>query len=84
MQGLSAGNRDAEVAELVDARDLKSLDQKVMRVRFPPSAPIRHPELSQEVQKHHENPGKTPVLVSSRAQSNPLSSGSLWGYNSGY
>ncbi len=41
MQGLSAGNRDAEVAELVDARDLKSLDQQVMRVRFPPSAPYQ-------------------------------------------
>ncbi len=39
MQGLSAGNCDAEVAELVDARDLKSLDLQVMRVRFPPSAP---------------------------------------------
>jgi hypothetical protein len=27
------------VAELVDARDLKSLDGNVVRVRFPPSAP---------------------------------------------
>lgn len=29
----------ADVAELVDARDLKSLDGNVVRVRFPPSAP---------------------------------------------
>ena len=32
----------ADVAELVDARDLKSLDGNVVRVRFPPSAPILH------------------------------------------
>lgn len=30
----------ADVAELVDARDLKSLDGNVVRVRFPPSAPV--------------------------------------------
>src|SRR5262249_40717247 len=29
----------ADVAELVDARDLKSFDGTVVRVRFPPSAP---------------------------------------------
>jgi hypothetical protein len=29
----------ANVAELVDARDLKSLDGNVVRVRFPPFAP---------------------------------------------
>ena len=32
--------RRADVAELVDARDLKSLDGNVVRVRFPPSAPV--------------------------------------------
>jgi hypothetical protein len=31
--------KHADVAELVDARDLKSLDGNVVRVRFPPSAP---------------------------------------------
>ena len=30
---------DADVAELVDARDLKSLDGNVVRVRVPPPAP---------------------------------------------
>src|SRR5512133_4345661 len=29
----------ADVAEQVDARDVKSLDLRVVRVRFPPSAP---------------------------------------------
>jgi hypothetical protein len=29
----------ADVAELVDARDLKSLDGNVVRVRVPPPAP---------------------------------------------
>jgi hypothetical protein len=32
---------DADVAELVDARDLKSLDGNVVRVRVPPPAPSR-------------------------------------------
>ena len=32
---------DADVAELVDARDLKSLDGNVVRVRVPPPAPDR-------------------------------------------
>jgi hypothetical protein len=31
---------NADVAELVDARDLKSLDGNVVRVRVPPPAPI--------------------------------------------
>ena len=31
---------DADVAELVDARDLKSLDGNVVWVRVPPPAPI--------------------------------------------
>jgi hypothetical protein len=31
----------ADVAELVDARDLKSLDGNVVRVRLPPPAPDR-------------------------------------------
>jgi hypothetical protein len=31
----------ADVAELVDARDLKSLDGNVVRVRVPPPAPSR-------------------------------------------
>ena len=31
---------DADVAELVDARDLKSLDGDVVWVRVPPPAPI--------------------------------------------
>ena len=30
---------DADVAELVDARDLKSLDGNIVRVRVPPPAP---------------------------------------------
>jgi hypothetical protein len=30
---------NADVAELVDARDLKSLDGNVVRVRVPPPAP---------------------------------------------
>ena len=30
----------ADVAEQVDARDLKSLDHRVVRVRVPPSAPF--------------------------------------------
>jgi hypothetical protein len=30
---------EADVAELVDARDLKSLDGNVVRVRVPPPAP---------------------------------------------
>jgi hypothetical protein len=33
------GINDADVAELVDARDLKSLDGNVVRVRVPPPAP---------------------------------------------
>jgi hypothetical protein len=32
-------NNDADVAELVDARDLKSLDGNVVWVRLPPPAP---------------------------------------------
>ena len=32
---------DADVAELVDARDLKSLDGNVVRVRVPPPAPVK-------------------------------------------
>jgi hypothetical protein len=32
---------EADVAELVDARDLKSLDGNVVRVRVPPPAPLR-------------------------------------------
>jgi hypothetical protein len=32
-------NNDADVAELVDARDLKSLDGNVVWVRVPPPAP---------------------------------------------
>jgi hypothetical protein len=32
---------DADVAEQVDARDLKSLDGNVVRVRVPPPAPTR-------------------------------------------
>jgi hypothetical protein len=32
---------EADVAELVDARDLKSLDGNVVRVRVPPPAPIK-------------------------------------------
>ena len=31
---------NADVAELVDARDLKSLDGNVVRVRVPPPAPL--------------------------------------------
>lgn len=31
---------DADVAELVDARDLKSLDGNVVWVRVPPPAPL--------------------------------------------
>jgi hypothetical protein len=31
----------ADVAELVDARDLKSLDGNVVRVRVPPPAPAK-------------------------------------------
>jgi hypothetical protein len=33
------GINEADVAELVDARDLKSLDGNVVRVRVPPPAP---------------------------------------------
>ena len=33
------GIKHADVAELVDARDLKSLDGNVVRVRVPPPAP---------------------------------------------
>jgi hypothetical protein len=33
-------NNGADVAELVDARDLKSLDGNVVWVRVPPPAPI--------------------------------------------
>jgi hypothetical protein len=33
---------DADVAELVDARDLKSLDGNVVWVRVPPPAPLAH------------------------------------------
>jgi hypothetical protein len=36
----------ADVAELVDARDLKSLDGNVVRVRFPPSAPVTNERYS--------------------------------------
>jgi hypothetical protein len=38
----------ADVAELVDARDLKSLDGNVVRVRVPPPAPAKSefPEFS--------------------------------------
>jgi hypothetical protein len=35
------GINDADVAELVDARDLKSLDGNVVWVRVPPPAPAR-------------------------------------------
>src|SRR5262249_5655785 len=34
--------KGADVAELVDARDLKSLDGNVVRVRVPPPAPSWH------------------------------------------
>jgi hypothetical protein len=33
--------KHADVAELVDARDLKSLDGNVVRVRVPPPAPAK-------------------------------------------
>ena len=35
------GIKHADVAELVDARDLKSLDGNVVWVRVPPPAPLR-------------------------------------------
>jgi hypothetical protein len=40
--------KHADVAELVDARDLKSLDGNVVRVRVPPPAPAKSefPEFS--------------------------------------
>ena len=38
--GVPIGQPDADVAELVDARDLKSLDGNVVWVRLPPPAPM--------------------------------------------
>ncbi len=43
------GINEADVAELVDARDLKSLDGNVVRVRLPPPAPIALPLLAKGV-----------------------------------
>jgi hypothetical protein len=42
-------NNGADVAELVDARDLKSLDGNVVWVRVPPPAPL-------VPSAHHEQP----------------------------
>ncbi len=41
----------ARVAKLVDARDLKSLDRKVMRVRLPPRAPELNFMANNHIQK---------------------------------
>jgi hypothetical protein len=43
-------NNGADVAELVDARDLKSLDGNVVWVRVPPPAPVV------SIWAHHEQP----------------------------
>ncbi len=58
-----ADDRNAEVAELVDARDLKSLDQQVMRVRFPPSAPYQSISYS-ALRELSRGPGSAELLMS--------------------
>jgi hypothetical protein len=47
------GIKDADVAELVDARDLKSLDGNVVWVRVPPRAPPAWPKhIAEEVVRY--------------------------------
>src|SRR6476619_1185702 len=42
----------ADVAELVDARDLKSLDGNVVWVRLPPPAPMAEPGIHHQLHDH--------------------------------
>ena len=72
------------MAELVDARDLKSLDRKVVPVQFRPRAPLPCFKTSHEVQKYPDKPLKSDNLLSSSHQTLLETAGGMWGYILGY
>jgi hypothetical protein len=69
----------ARVAKLVDARDLKSLDRKVMPVRFRPRAPLRLTRRENECAQSAsaaspiDSPCSAPSRPSARKKSTPPS-----------